>query len=499
MVIPAVNTTIQDGALGILPEAAEGIHVKLGVCSSGTALALQTFSDVQSAIDALGQGPLTEAVCQALVSATRGRAPRPVLAMRVTPSTAGTAGTVSYTRIASSTGTFATTGSAPLDAYQVRLLITRTGAATVGAMRVSLDGGDTYGAEVTLAASYVIPNTGITVVLTGSLDAGDLVSFSTKAPELTASDLNTAFAALFALPAEFDFVHVVGAPQTGADDAALASASRVIVNAVAAQMGTALAAGRFIHAVCEAPDVADAAGGDSALTAAFSSLADTRVSVVAGYDEVVSAVSSRIYRRPSAWAYVARLAAIRVAEMPSKVNLGPLAAMSSIGRDERKREALDAARFCTLRTHLGLQGFYVTSGRMMAAAGSDYDLVPNRRVIDKACRIARASALQYLDEDLRVNKSAADGNTTAAGQPGAPGTIDERDARRIEAVIQAALEAALSPGADDGDASAVSVQVNRVNALLVNRDLKIKVRVTPKGYARSISVDIGFQSPWATI
>jgi hypothetical protein len=255
--------------------------------------------------------------------------------------------------------------------------------------------------------------------------------------------------------------------------------------------------------------VADSAGGDSALTTAFASLADTRVSVVAGYDEVVSAVSSRIYRRPSAWAYVARLAAIRVAEMPSKVNLGPLAAVSAIGRDERKREALDAQRFCTLRTHLGLQGFYVTSGRMMAAAGSDYDLVPNRRVIDKACRIARASALQYLDEDLRVNKSAADGNTTAAGQPGAPGTIDERDAYVI--VIGnstspkpspsncAALEAALSPGADDGDASAVSVQVNRVNALLVNRDLKIKVRVTPKGYARSISVDIGFQSPWATI
>jgi len=499
MPIPAVNTTIQDGALGILPEAAEGIHVKLGVCSSGTALALQTFSDVQAAIDALGQGPLTEAVCQALVSATRGRAPRPVLAMRVTPSTAGVAGSVSYARVGSSTGTFATTGSTPYDAYQVRLLITRTGAAGVGAMRVSLDGGDTYGAEVTLAASYAIPNSGVTVVLTGSLDAGDVVSFNTKAPELTASDLNTAFAALFALPTEFDFVHVVGAPQTGADDAALASASRVIVNAVATQMGTALAAGRYIHAVCEAPDVADASGGDSALVAAFASLADARVSVVAGYDEVVSAVSSRIYRRPSAWAYVARLAAIRVAEMPSKVNLGPLAAISSIGRDERKREALDAQRFCTLRTHLGLQGVYITSGRMMAAAGSDFDLVPNRRVIDKACRIARASALQYLDEDLRVNKSAIDGNTVPPGQPGAPGTIDERDARRIEAVILAALEAALSPGADNGDASAVSVQVNRSNVLLTTRELKIKVRVTPKGYARSIAVDIGFQSPTATV
>lgn len=499
MTIPSVNTTIQDGALGILPEAAEGIHVKLGVCSSGTALALQTFSDVQAVIDALGHGPLTEAVCQALVSPTRGRAPRPVLAMRVTPSTAGVAGTVSYTRVGSSTGTFATTGSTPFDAYQVRLLITRTGAAGAGAMRVSLDGGDTYGAEVTLAASYAIPNSGVTVVLTGSLDAGDLVSFSTKAPELTASDLNTAFAALFALPTEFDFVHVVGAPQTGADDAALSASSRTIVNAVATQMGTALAAGRYIHAVCEAPDVADSSGGDSALTAAFASLSDTRVSVVAGYDEVVSAVSSRIYRRPSAWAYVARLAAIGVAEMPSKVSLGPLAAISSIGRDERKREALDAQRFCTLRTHLGLQGVFVTSGRMMAGAGSDYDLVPNRRVIDKACRIARAAALQYLDEDLRVNKSALDGNTIPAGTPGAPGTIDERDARRIEAVILAKLEAALEPGGDAGDASAVSVQVVRTNVLLSTRELKIKIRVTPKGYARSISVDIGFQSPTAAI
>lgn len=499
MPIPEVATTIRDGALGILPEAAEGIHVKLGVCSSGTANTLYTFSDVQAAIDTLGQGPLTEAVCHALVSQTRGRSPRPVLAMRVTPSTAGTAGTVSYARVASSTGTFATTGSAPLDAYQVRLLITRTGAAGVGAMRVSLDGGDVFGPEVTLAASYPIPNTGVTVVLTGSLDAGDLVSFSTKAPECTAADLNTAFAALFALPTEFDFVHVVGAPQTGADDAALSSASRTIVNAVATQMGTALAAGRYIHAVCEAPDVADSSGGDSALVAAFASLADARVSVVAGYDECVSAVSSRVYRRPSAWSYVARLAAIRVSEMPSKVSLGPLAAIASIGRDERKREALDAQRFCTLRTFLGLQGFYVTSGRMMAAAGSDFDLVPNRRVLDKACRIARAAALQYLDEDLRVNRSAAEGNTIPIGQPGGPGSIDDRDARRIEAVLLAKLEAALRPGGEDGDASAVSVQIDRSNLLLSTRELRIKIRVTPKGYARSISVDIGFQSPTATV
>ena len=279
----------------------------------------------------------------------------------------------------------------------------------------------------------------------------------------------------------------------------MSASSRTIVNAVATQMNTALSQGRYIHAVCEAPDVADSAGGDSALVAAFSSLADPRVSVVAGYDETVSAVSSRTYRRPSAWAYVARLAAIRVAEMPSKVNLGPLAAIASIGRDERKREALDVARFCSLRTHLGLQGVYVTSGRMMAAAGSDFDLVPNRRVLDKACRIARASGLQYLDADLRVNKAAIDGNTIPSGQPGGPGSIDERDAKRIEAVILAALEAALSPGADDGDASAVSVQVNRVHNLLTTRELRIRVRVTPKGYARSIAVDIGFQSPTASV
>jgi hypothetical protein len=495
MTIPAVTVTIKDGALGILPGNTEGVHIKMGVCSGGTAGVLYALGDVATAIATLGHGPLTEAVCQALVSPTRGVAPQSVLAMKVAPSIAAVTGTVSYTRVGASTGTFATTGSSPVDAYQVKVLITRTGGAGVGAMRVSLDGGATYNPEVALAASYVVPNAGITLVLTGSLDAGDAASFDTKAPEFSAGDLNTAFTSLYALTTQFEFVHVVGAPQTGVDNTALVTASRTISDALAVQAATAEAQGRYIHIVTEMPSVTNDAAGDSALDAGYASFVSARVSCVAGYDTIVSAVSSRSYKRSAAYAYCARLSAIKAFEMPSATGLGPLTATSALGRDERVRTALDSKRFVTNRTHVGLQGFYVTTGRMMASAGSDFDLVTNRRVMDKASRIARASGLLFLDEALRANGPVSSGNNIQAGFPGAPGTIQDVEARRIESSILADLEAALSPGDQiRGDVSAIQVQVVRTNVILSDRTLRLKIRATPRGYARSIEIEIGFQS-----
>lgn len=492
MGLPDALITIQDGALGILPASVDSAHVKVGVCSTGTQNVLQSFSDLATLKSTLGVGPLVEAAALALSTTVKGRGARPVYVMRVVPSTAGACGSVTKTAVGAATGTITVAGAA-FDAFQVRILITRTGTLNVGAFKYSMDGGDTYSAEITIpgGGTYLIPDSNVTLTFVpggGAMffENGDLHTFTTTAPEFTTGDLATTMAALLADSTTWGFVHLVGAPQTG-NDATKSAASATIAAAMATHMSTAEAAARYGFCLMDAPDVANDSSGDTALDSAFAAFANTRVGVTAGYSEQLSAISGRVYRRPDSWVVAARVACIPVHEQPSRVDSGPVVGIVTQGRDERVREYLDAKRFSTLRTHIGKQGSYITSGRLMAANGSDFTLIPNRRVLDKACTAARAAMLKFLDDDLQVNGTSS---TVAAGQPGAPGTISEADAIRVENYVLSQVESSLI-----GSASGVQVVCNRSDAILTTQNLRLTIRVIPKGYARSISATIGLSNP----
>jgi hypothetical protein len=492
MGLPDATLAIQDGALGILPASVDSAHVKIGVCSTGAQNVLQSFSDLATLKSTMGVGPLVQAAGLALTTTVKGRGARPVYVMRVAPTTAGACGAVTKTAVGSSTGTVTVAGAA-FDAFQVRVLITRTGTLNVGAFKYSMDGGDTYSTEITIpgGGTYLIPDSNVTLTFVPGggavfFEALDVHVFNTTAPEFTTSDLTTTMAALLADSTTWGFIHLVGAPQSG-NDATKSAASATIAAAMATHMSTAEAASRYGFCLMDAPDVANDSSGDTALDAAFVNFSNTRVGVGAGYSEQVSAVDGRIYRRPDNWTVAARVACIPVHEQPSRVDSGPVTGIVTQGRDERVREYLDAKRFSTLRTHIGKQGSYITSGRLMAANGSDFQLIPNRRVIDKACTAARAAMLKFLDDDLLVNGTSS---TVAAGQPGAPGTIADSEAIRVENYVRSQVESALQ-----GSVSSVQVVCNRSDAILTTQNLRLTIRVIPKGYARFITATIGLSNP----
>ncbi|MFN7135503.1 MAG: DUF2586 family protein, partial [Myxococcales bacterium] len=157
---------------------------------------------------------------------------------------------------------------------------------------------------------------------------------------------------------------------------------------------------------------------------------------------------------------------------------GPVPGVTKLYRDEQVTPALDAARFCTLRTIVGRQGFYVTNGRLMAPSGSDYRFIHLRRVMDRACQVTHNGLLQFLNESVRVDAET--------------GFIDDRDARAIEAYIEGQLNAALTA---PGHASSVEVLVKRDENILSTQTLTATVRVVPLGYAKSIQADVGFTNP----
>jgi len=373
--------------------------------------------------------------------------------------------------------------SVPFDAYELKLEVVDGGALGTGTFRYALDAsnpaGPTWSATSVLpevpaigAAMFIVPNTGITLVFAaGTYVAGSSYTLAPTAPGYTSDEVIDGLAVLTADPREWSAVHLCGQASSAGGSATMASVLDTQMEAAATSSF------RYAHAIIEAPDVAD-----NLLIAGFADFASKRVNVCAGFCRLTSSVTGRAYKRSSALPLAARLSKVGIGVDLGRVSDGSLPGVIYLHRDEQVTQGLDAARFSTLRSIVGRQGYYITNGKIMAAAGSDFTLTQFRRVMDVACRIARDALLNFLNAGVRVNTVG--------------GTIYELDARRIEKFVASALNAALT---QPGHVSAVACVIDRTNNVQSTQQLKAQVRITPLGYAKAITLDIGFTSPSLSI
>lgn len=539
---------ILDGQLGQVPPSVAGASVKMGACSDGAVGTIYSFGDTSSISSTLGAGPLVEALADTLTVAGG-----PVYALPVTASSYGSAGSVTHTgtgagavavtfapktsiaikvttggTLATALIAFSVNGGAystpiitvagpgsyvvpgtlttvtlaagtyvlndiytistlgavtlsgsgpaasnvtftasPIDVYSALITMVVAGAVGTATFKVSVDGGNSYSAEIATAAKYAVPGTGMVLAFSSTFVTGDTYSFTTTGPGFGTTDVTAAYATLLADPREWGFTHLVGAAANAAGAATMAAV-------LDTQMTTAEVAMRFVFSILECPT----GESDATVAAAFANFTSKRVMVVAGDAAMQSPLTGRVERRNGAWAVSTRLASIQSGEDAGWVGRGPLKNINpilGIYRDEGKTPLLDAARFTTLLTRKG--GFFVKGARMMAPAGSDFSYTVARRVMDVACRLTYQAELPYINSSMRVN---------------ADGSIDARDALAFEGEVKSLLIAGLiSPG----NASAASVVVNRTANILSTSNLPVSVRVTPLGYTRTISTDIGFINP----
>lgn len=221
MSLPNVTMNAQDYGLVSVPSSVAKIVAKIGACSLGTAVVNVPIAfggpGLQAVKDALGTGPLTDAVCESL-SVAGG----PVVAVPTTNSLAGTASAVTHTpTVGTSVMTVVAVGGgtcAPRDAYSVEVLITRAASGIAiggGAFEYSLDGGTDFSPELAVPTSgvYVIPNTGMQLNFAeGTLVAAETYKFTCTAPAPSVADVGTAIAALLASSYSVAAIHVLGAP-----------------------------------------------------------------------------------------------------------------------------------------------------------------------------------------------------------------------------------------------------------------------------------------------
>ena len=392
----------------------------------------------------------------------------------------------------SSTNGKVTLSGAPLEDLDVLFLFTRGGDVASGtpAFKYSLDGGETWSAEIALAAggvySGLATSHGVTATFVGTaVVAGDEFRQTTAGPTSTTQNLQDALNALAADPRTWEGLFLLG-PITGAQ--------AVTVEAWIAQQR---AAGRFIWVIAEARDqtpIETENAWMTSLLADFVGVTSTygQLAVGGGGIETVIPGGRGIHRRNVAWPIGTQISRCALSEHPGQpVNPGPLLGVfkpsdgPGLYHDERTVPGLGGStgRFLTAQTLLGRPGqFFVGDGvgkrspGTMASGLSDYSLHMNVRVILRACTLTLQKG-----GDLLARRYGTKTN----------GTLLESEAKKIEAEVTGFLERNLvSPG----HCQSVRVVVSRTEPILSSKKLVLTVFVKPWAYALEVAITLGFEA-----
>lgn len=488
MSLPAVNQQELDGSLGVLPAESGRLYAVIGTSQSGTANAPATFGRVTDLLSAYGYGPLTEAAALHI-----DRTGRPVVVVKcAAATTTGAMGTIDDSGVTGTASTFIihTASTFPLGDYEVRVKIVTGGTLGVAGItyRYSLDGGRNYSAVQALGTGLIIApaNTGVSFSITTAktLIAGDIFGATTTAPAGTGSEIGDAMDALKASSVSWEILHIAS------------PIDATIFDTVETKFAALAPLGKFrawIGNTRFPTDAESEATYLSSLSTAFLSKSTVVGELCAGCARIVSAVPGRAfqYRLPISYVVGSREASVARHIDSADVNLGALIGVSLRDangnpvltlHDETINPGLDDARFTTLRTWEGLAGVYITRPRIFSAEGSDFSIMPLRRVMNLAREVTRLGLQRRLNQPVLVDKRT--------------GFILEKEAKEIEAYINGLLSAALAPAPM---ASGWSFALSRTDNILSTKTLSGDTRVIPLGYVETINETVGFTNPALSI
>lgn len=427
MAIPAVTLTRKDpGTVKAVPGSV--IPLVAGVSSSGTVGSLRQYSDEQALIDAYGYGPLVNAAIRCL---REGGAP--VVVCRLTGAVAAANGTVTQT----GAGPLPTLSGTPNDRYDVKIEIMLGGAVATSRFRYSLDNGLTYSSTRATVASFVIPNTGITVAFTaGTYVLGEVYSFTSHPAYVDGTDLTALQTAILASPRLWDELLIAGeGTATGATQATLFAGI--------ASMLTALETAkkyRGLYAILSAGREAKAA-----TQTAFASSTNQAISVAWGTATRPAPRTFEgrgFYEEPVGHTVAARISRELISTDQSRTD-SPITDIPPnddgsprISHDEYRQADMDDLGFTTLRTWPGEPGVFVTNARIKSAFGSDFEFSQHAVIFNRARWIAYKALVQIVGRNVRTNPN----DVPNAGDTG---TIAEIDAVGIDSFVTDRLAASL--------------------------------------------------------
>ena len=193
---------------------------------------------------------------------------------------------------------------------------------------------------------------------------------------------------------------------------------------------------------------------------------------------------------------VGRLATIPVQRSVARVKTGPIkSAVMYLPGTAADRQSADRAElrgvnillhdkgYIVPRTFVGKTGYYWSDDLMACSPSDDYSLIPRRRTIDKAYRVAYKTLVEEIAEEIPV---------TDQGTP-APAILKAIETK-VESAIVNNMTSIGNLGTDPADPNDLGVQchIDPDQNILATSRLEIALRVKPYGYAKYIDVTLGF-------
>ena len=183
-----------------------------------------------------------------------------------------------------------------------------------------------------------------------------------------------------------------------------------------------------------------------------------------------------------------RVAAIPVQRSIARVKSGPIVAgdlfIGAEAAENGNPESIHDKGFIVPRTFVGKAGYFWSDDKLATKVSDDYALIPRRRVVDKAYRIAYDVLVEELGEEIPV---------TDEGKIPAP--IVKSIQNKVERAIQNKMTIYGNLGNDPADPNDIGVQcyINPDQPIMATSRLAINLQVKPHAYAKYIDVELGFK------
>lgn len=184
-----------------------------------------------------------------------------------------------------------------------------------------------------------------------------------------------------------------------------------------------------------------------------------------------------------------RIASIPVQRHIGRVKDGALsltnAYVGSLTVSKADVETIHDKGFITLRTFVGKAGFFFSDDSLATAVSDDYRSLARRRTIDKAFRIAYATLIEELNDEIPLT---------------ADGLIAPALAKSWETAVETAIVNEMTSngnlGVDPTDDTDTGVQcfIDYNQNVVATSKIEVVLRVKPYGYAKYIDVKLGFKT-----
>lgn len=141
--------------------------------------------------------------------------------------------------------------------------------------------------------------------------------------------------------------------------------------------------------------------------------------------------------------------------------------------------------YITVRTFQGKAGYYISDDLMAAEASDDYHLIPRRRTIDKAYRIAYSTLVNAIGDEIPVSNSGKISVTYCKDLSNA-----------VEQAIYNTMTIYGNLGTDPANASDKGVQcyIDPDQNVVATSRVEVALNVKPYGYNKYIEVKLGFNT-----